>query len=372
MPPYWNHANPIDILGDARAERFQQTVEICARDPGIDGILVLLSPQAMTDPTETARKLIPLARPGRKPILASWLGGSGVREGRQILDLAGIPTFDSPESAVQSFLHMVQYRCNQELLYETPEAPTGETVIDATSVRAILDDARREERTLLTEPEAKRVLAAYGFLSHPLRLAAPLRRPWKRASLRLSCRPKLLSKVITHKTDVGGVELDFRESQFATRSSVRETCRTYRLKRSTASPFSPWCITAAELIVGVPSIAGPVCCWHWSIGRSFQDRARPAASEPERRLPTHERTHLSRTERNSRKKPVDLEALETILVRFSQLVTDFVKSPRSISIRYRSAASRLSRLTLASYWLHRARSGRRLRSGPTRVSMLNR
>lgn len=158
LPPYWSHANPIDILGDATPERYRQAVEICSRDPAVDGILVLLTPQAMTNPTETARQLIPLARPAHKPILVSWLGGGDVREGRHILDLAGFPHFDSPEAAVQAFLHMVQYRRNQELLYETPEALPELDSRDSGRVRSIIDGVQREQRTLLTETEAKQVL----------------------------------------------------------------------------------------------------------------------------------------------------------------------------------------------------------------------
>jgi acetyltransferase len=110
LPPFWSHANPIDILGDATAERYRLAVEKCAADPNVQGLLVLLTPQAMTDPTETARQVAPFARLDNKPLLACWLGGASVRAGRDLLSSAGIPTFDSPEAAIGAFLHMVQYR----------------------------------------------------------------------------------------------------------------------------------------------------------------------------------------------------------------------------------------------------------------------
>lgn len=336
LPPFWSHSNPIDILGDATPERYRQTTEVCARDPGIDGILVLLTPQAMTDPTETARKLIPLARPGRKPILVSWLGGSDVREGRQILDLAGFPTFDSPESAVQAFLHMVQYRCNQELLYETPEALSGEAVFDTTSVRAILDDARREERTLLTEAEAKRVLAAYGIPVTPTAACGTVEEAVEAA--RRCGFPvvlKLLSKVITHKTDAGGVELDLRDE-----SAVRSAFQVIQAKlveRGQAEAFNGVTVQPMvhncgfELIIGssIDRQFGPVILF--GAGGVFveilQDRALalpPLNRALARRL--MERTRIYHALKGVRgKKPVDLEALETLLVRFSQLVTDFIE-----------------------------------------------
>jgi len=120
LPPFWSHANPIDILSDATPERYRQAVEICARDANVQALLVLLTPQAMTDPTETARRLVPFAHLERKPILASWMGSSAVRPGKEVLNQAGIPTFDAPEAAVRAFLHMVQYRRSQELLSKPP------------------------------------------------------------------------------------------------------------------------------------------------------------------------------------------------------------------------------------------------------------
>jgi acetyltransferase len=119
LPPFWSHANPIDLLGDATPERYRLAVEVCAKDANVQGILVLLTPQALTDPTETARQLQLFARLPHKPLLACWMGGVAVREGVELLNTAGIPTFDAPESAIRVFLHMVQYRRNQELLYET-------------------------------------------------------------------------------------------------------------------------------------------------------------------------------------------------------------------------------------------------------------
>src|SRR5262249_52879795 len=110
LPPFWSHANPIDVLGDATPERYRRVVEVCAKDPNMQGLLVLLTPQAMTDPTETARQLVPFANLEHKPVLASWMGGAAVQQGREVLNAAGIPTFDSPEAAIRAFLHMVQYR----------------------------------------------------------------------------------------------------------------------------------------------------------------------------------------------------------------------------------------------------------------------
>src|SRR5579884_2270834 len=162
LPPFWSHANPIDLLGDATPERYRLAVETCLKDQHVQGLLVLLTPQAMTDPTETARQLTPFARASGKPLLACWLGGAGVQEGIDLLNTAGIPTFEAPESAIRAFLHMVQYRRNQELLYETPAALPEDVTPDTQRVQQIFAQARAAGRTLLTEVEAKQVLAAYG------------------------------------------------------------------------------------------------------------------------------------------------------------------------------------------------------------------
>jgi acetyl coenzyme A synthetase (ADP forming)-like protein len=162
LPPLWSHANPIDLLGGAKPQCYRLAVEACARDPNVQGLLVLLTPQAMTYPTETARQLLPFARLPNKPLLACWMGGESVREGIGLLNTAGIPTFSAPEPAIRAFLHMVQYRRNQELLYQTPEALPENGSPDTPGVQRIFQRVRASGRTLLTEVESKEVLAAYG------------------------------------------------------------------------------------------------------------------------------------------------------------------------------------------------------------------
>ena len=103
LPGPWSHNNPIDIIGDAGPERYARALEVAARDQGSDGLLVILTPQAMTDPTATARELIRFAQIDGKPVLASWMGGEDVAEGAAILREAGIPTFDYPDDAVEIF-----------------------------------------------------------------------------------------------------------------------------------------------------------------------------------------------------------------------------------------------------------------------------
>ena len=174
LPSAWSHANPIDILGDADATRYARTLEVAAADPSIDGMLVILTPQAMSDPTATAEQLAKYAHIPGKPVLASWMGGDSVRPGEEILDRAGIPTFAYPDTAARMFTLMWRSHYNLQALYETPDLPAGDA--DAAGARegagSIIAAARAEGRTVLTEFESKQILAAYGIPTVETRVAA--------------------------------------------------------------------------------------------------------------------------------------------------------------------------------------------------------
>lgn len=332
LPPYWSHGNPIDLLGDAPPERFGKTVEICVHDPGVSGILVLLSPQAMTNPSETARQLIPFARTG-KPLLASWMGGAGVREGRAILNLASIPTFDSPEAAVQAYLNMVQYRRNQELLYEAPLAIPQDAEPKREAVRSVIAGARAEQRLLLTEVEAKQVLAAYGIPVVPT-TACQTSEQAADAARRIGFPVvlKLLSHSITHKTDVGGVELDLHDEEQVRAAFERIRSRLAELGR--AAEFGGVSVQPLvrsrgyELLVGssLDRQFGPVVVFGAGgvLVEILEDSALalpPLTRTLARR--TMERTRIFKALQGTRgRPPVPLAELETLLVRFSRLVAD--------------------------------------------------
>src|SRR5436190_6615364 len=159
LPAVWSHNNPIDIIGDASPERYAKAVEIAAKDPGSDGLLVVLTPQAMTEPTKTAEQLRPYGKLDGKPMLASWLGGTDVAAGEAILNRAGIPTFPYPDTAARAFNYMWQYAYNLRGLYETPAMP--EESADWTPDRKLVDEiigrVRGERRTILTEFESKQL-----------------------------------------------------------------------------------------------------------------------------------------------------------------------------------------------------------------------
>src|SRR5581483_4323651 len=173
LPAHWSHNNPIDVLGDADPERYAKALEIAAQDPNSDGLLVILTPQAMTDPTLTAERLKSYATQTGKPVLASWMGGVEVSSGTMILSQAGIPTFPYPDTAAQAFASMWRYISNVRSVYETPLPclQLDEGGPDRPLVTKLIETARQAGRTLLTEVESKQLLAAYGLPTVETRVA---------------------------------------------------------------------------------------------------------------------------------------------------------------------------------------------------------
>lgn len=328
LPPHWSHGNPIDILGDASAERYAQAVEIAAKDPNSDGLLAVLAPQAMTDPTQTAERLKGLARLDGKPLLASWMGGADVAAGVTILNRAGIPTFSYPDTAVRAFNYMWRYSYNLRSLYETPVL-AAEEGIDRAAAERLIQKARKSGRTLLTEMESKQLLAAYALPIVETRLAKNEAEAAEiAAEIGYPVVLKLHSETITHKSDVGGVQLNL-----ANAAAVRRAYRAIEKKVKGADflgvTVQPMIARDGyELILGSspdPEF-GPVLLFGagGTLVEVFQDRALglpPLTTTLARRM--MEQTKIFTALKGVRGKgPVDLAALEQLLVRFSRLVVE--------------------------------------------------
>src|SRR5208337_840409 len=210
LPPPGSDGNPVDLVGDASPDRYARALEVVAKDPNTDGVLVILTPHAMTDPTQTAEKLKALSTIAGKPVLASWMGGDEVAAGESILNRAGIPSFPYPDTAARAFNHMWRYSQNIRSLYETPELAGNE---DGGAGRAEAEDliasVLAAGRTLLTEAESKRLLELYHIPVVPTRVATTEEQAVTLAAeLGFPAVLKLHSQTITHKTDVGGVRLN--------------------------------------------------------------------------------------------------------------------------------------------------------------------
>jgi len=325
LPAAWSHANPVDVLGDATPDRYARALEAASRDPASDGLLVILTPQAMTDPEQTAECLAPYATKFGKPVFASWMGGATVADGERILAEAGIPTFAFPDVAVSAFNSLWAYTERLDALYETPTLPEPGSV-DTTAVAALLDDVQASGRTLLTEYESKRILSAYGIPTVETWIAvSPDEASAHAEKIGYPVVLKLHSNTITHKTDVGGVQLNLGDSD-----AVRAAYERIQAGVPTAA-FQGVTVQAMvrregyEIILGLspdPQF-GPVVLFGagGELVEVLEDSALclpPLTSTLARRV--MEKTRIYRALKGVRgRPPADLGALEQIMVRFSQL-----------------------------------------------------
>jgi acetyltransferase len=214
LPSVWSHGNPVDIIGDAPPERYARAVEICLADPDIDGAIVILTPQAMTEPTAVAEALIESAEKTSKPIMTSWMGGAQVEEARRLFNEAHIPSFRTLENAVDAFSYLVRYNRNQRLLLQTPARLTrGQTPPDSEGARLIIEGVLKEQREVLTEPESMAVLNAFRI---PTVRNAVARSPNEALviaeSIGFPIAMKVLSTDVSHKSDAGGVRLNINSA----------------------------------------------------------------------------------------------------------------------------------------------------------------
>ncbi len=334
LPPFWSRGNPVDILGDADVERFRRTVAVCLRDPGINGLLVMTAPQALTDPTAIAEALTPMLSGSRCPIFTVWMGGRDVERGREVFNQAGIPTYETPEQAVRAFWHLVSYKRNLELLQEIP--PKLPTILkyDQERARKIIDRALREKTETLTEIEAKALLSAYGIPVNRTEAASEAEAAVKLAeAMGYPVVLKILSRDILHKTDARGVELNLQHAEDVRQAfeHILARARAYdpraRLEGVTVQPLVRR--SDYELILGSKKDPdfGPVILFGLGgiMTEVLKDHA--VALPPLNRLLARrliESTRVYKLLKGYRNRPpADLPLLEEILIRLSQLVTDF-------------------------------------------------
>ncbi|HEY0606558.1 MAG TPA: acetate--CoA ligase family protein, partial [Herpetosiphonaceae bacterium] len=214
LPAHWSHTNPIDLLGDADAQRYAQVLDAVAADRDSDGVLVIVTPQAMTEPQAVADAITPYRKLPGKPILSSWMGGPAIEAGEATLNRVGVPTFPYPDTAARIFTLMWRYSDQLRSLYETPLPLHGDETPRRAAVEAVIAAARAAGRTVLTEVEAKQVLAAYDLPTVETRTATTADEAVAQAeALGYPVVLKLLSPTITHKSDVGGVRLNLPNAE---------------------------------------------------------------------------------------------------------------------------------------------------------------
>jgi acetyltransferase len=265
LPATWSRGNPVDIIGDAPAERYVAAMEILLQEKDMDAMLFIHAPTAIVPSLEIAAAVAPLAKNASRNVLACWLGGAAVAQARSVFSDAGIPTYDTPEEAVRGFMQIVQYNRNQQLLMEVP-ASGSSAFEDREVARSIVKKVLASGRNALSEPEAKQVLAAYGIPVVQTRSVRTVEEAAQCATeIGFPVALKILSPDVMHKSDVGGVVLDL-ENAAAVASAADAMNKRVRELRPNAElrGFAVQSMVrrpeARELIVGVATdpVFGPV------------------------------------------------------------------------------------------------------------------
>lgn len=334
LPATWSHGNPVDVIGDATAERYVNALEICLKDKAVDGVLVILTPQAMTRPLEVAKGVAEVGAKANKPVLTCWMGEGQVHEAREHLRRAGLPSFHTPEAAVEAFSYLTAYYRNQQLLLQTP-GPVGRRLPpDTEGARMIIEGALSEGRRVLSETESKAVLGAFHIRTGP---AVVVRSPGEALvqaeSMGFPVALKIDSPDITHKSDAGGVRLGISNAQ-AVRSAYNDIIEQVHARRPEATingvTVEPMELrpNGRELLVGLISdpVFGPVITFGAG-GTSVEVMGDRAVSLPPLNHFLVEdlirRTRISKSLTAFRHMPpADMAALENVLLRVSEMACE--------------------------------------------------
>lgn len=219
LPDTWSHNNPVDLLGDASPDRYRNAVAACIADEGVDGVLTMLTPQAMSEPVAAAQAVIEAAAASSKPLLACWLGERQVDGGRKLFAQSHIPSFVNPETAIEAFGYLVEHQRTQRMLLQTPGPLAELEPPDITGAQLIIEGALSSRRNLLTPMETRAVLEAFHIPTSPALIAhSPNEALAAAECLGFPVAMKISSPDVIHKSDVDGVRLNIDSAE-----SVRHT-----------------------------------------------------------------------------------------------------------------------------------------------------
>jgi acetyltransferase len=336
LPNYWSRGNPIDILGDAKADRYRAVVEACFKDENVDGLLIIYTPQGVANPAKIAKSIVESckSRGSYKTVLTSFMGHQEVEEANNIFNENNIPTYSTPEQAVKTYLYMYQYKRNLELLYETPEELPVDSVPPKRPLMVIMRNAAKENREILTEMEAKHLLEYYEIpIVKTLVAKTADDAAFSASRIGYPVVLKILSPQIVHKTDAGGVVLDIssevklREAFDTVIQRAKEYNPQAEIHGVTIQPMIKK--RGYEIILGAKTdpLFGPVILFGMGgIGvELFKDVAiglPPLNQTLARRIMEETKVYQLLTGyRNV--PPANLKLLEEIIVRFSQMLVDF-------------------------------------------------
>ncbi len=337
LPPFWSHGNPIDVLGDAKSERYKAAVEGCLNDENIDGILIIFTQQAVSESVEIAKSIVELVRSKtfqNKTILTSFMGFGAVQEANNILNANNIPTYSTPEQATRTYMYMYNYQRNIDLLYETPEELPVDSAPPKRPIMAILRNAAFENREILTEDEAKKILKYYNFPVVKTAVANNVEEAVAFSQeMGFPVVLKILSPQIVHKSDAGGVILNV--------NSPREVREAFELLIQRATAYNPNAqiigVTVQpmiekkgfEIIIGgkTDPVFGPVILFGMGgvgveLFKDYSIGLPPLNTTLIRRMMEETKVYrLLKGWRNA--PPVDLKKLDETVLMFSQLLVDF-------------------------------------------------
>jgi acetyltransferase len=334
LPASWSHGNPIDIIGDAQADRYHHAVQACMEDPNVDGVLTILTPQAMTKPLEAAKAVIELSNQYNKPLLTSWMGGEQVTESRAEFKQAKNPTFRTPEPAVEVFSFLSAYHRNQKLLMQMPGPLSHHIEPDIEGARMVIEGALQERRKVLTEMESKALLSAFHIpVAQTMVAHSPNEALLIAQQLGFPVAMKVNSPDISHKTDAGGVLLNLANAQ-AVRAAYHEIIDNIKRYRPDAKvdgiSIEPMIIkpNGRELMVGVTTdqVFGPVITFGAG-GTTVEVMGDRSVTLPPLNAflvkDLIQGTHVAKMLGTFRQMPpVDMDALESVLLRVSEMVCE--------------------------------------------------
>lgn len=331
LPKFWSRGNPIDILGDASPERVGKVLEVCFEAKEIDAVLVILTPQAMTEPISVAKVMASTIKAHKFPVFTCLMGGKSIAGAVNILNEAGVPTYETPERAVRALMYMYDYSRNLEMLHEIPPKVSRHMKYNRESVRKLISHTTDQE--FMSESNSKEILAAYGLPVIRTETAETDKEATEIGEeIGYPLVMKLHSPDITHKTEAGGIRLDLR--------SKAEVCNAFQNIIDSAKKFKPdaringvtiqpfYSNPDYEILLGAkqdPNF-GPVILF--GMGGIYTEVLKDRALG----LPPMNRLLASRLIQETKafkllkgyrnRQPADLEQLEEMIIRLSQLLVD--------------------------------------------------
>jgi len=334
LPPYWSNGNPIDLLGDADVERYDKTIRACIRDPEVDGIIVIYTPQGTAQPRDLAKKVIKIAEKKLIPILTVWMGEKEVEGARKLFYAHNIPTFSTPEKAVRTYMYMYKYKRNLELLYETPEELPVDLSPPKSHLKLMIQKVVGEGRTVLTQDEVDKFLDAYGVPRAESYLAknvdeAAMAASWVGFPVVL----KVVSPDIVHKIDIGGVILGVN-SEDTLRTQYQNLIESVQKAAPYAKIYGVYVQKMKkfdhELILGARKdrdFGAVILFGHGGTGveyfRDFSIALPPLNQTLARRMMEETKIYRALSKGLRNVSPLDMRVLEEVVVKFSNLIVDF-------------------------------------------------